>query len=75
MLKIRDDVDLKELEKYGLHKEKVYYGYVYTDKNVEIDVKDRTIDTWSYLECTDLNEYNDILYDLIKADLIEKADE
>ena len=74
MLKIRDDVDLKELEKYGLYKEKVYWGYVYTDKNIDINTKDRTIDTWDYLECTDLDEYNDILYDLIKDGLVEKVD-
>lgn len=74
MLKIKDNVDLKELEKYGLHKEKVYYGYVYTDKNIDINAKDRTIDTWDYLECTDLDGYNDVLYDLIKDGLVEKVD-
>ena len=75
MLKVKDFADLKELEKFGLHKEKVYYGYVYTDKNIENKEKNRTIDTWDYLECTDLDEYNDTLYDLIKADLIEKVND
>ena len=75
MLKIKDNIDLKELEKFGLHKEKVYFGYVYTNKTLEIEEKDKTFDTWDYLECTDLNIYNNTLYDLIKADLVEKVDE
>ena len=74
MLKIRDGIDLKELEKYGFHKEKVYCEYVYTDENIDINAKDRTIDTWDYLGCTDLNRYNDVLYDLIKDGLVEKVD-
>ena len=72
MLKIKDNVDLKELEKYGLYKTELYYGYVYTDKNITVE-DDRTVDTYDYLECTDLNKYNDTLYDLIKDDLVEKC--
>ena len=78
MLKIKDNVDLKELEKYGLYKTEVYFGFVYTDKNIEVKVggeHNRKIDTWDYLECTDLDKYNDILYDLIKDDLIEKVED
>ncbi len=72
MLKIKDNVDLKELEKYGLYKTKAYRSYVYTDKNIGVE-ENRRINTWDYLECTDLDKYNDTLYDLIKADLVEKA--
>ena len=72
MLKIKDNADLKELEKYGLYKTKAYRSYVYTDKNIEVK-DDRTFDTWDYLECTDLDEYNDVLYNLIKADLVDKV--
>lgn len=78
MLKVKDNVDLKELEKYGLYKTEVYFGFSYTDKNIEVNIggkHKREIGTWDYLECTDLDEYNDTLYDLIKADLIEKADD
>lgn len=82
MLKIRDEVDLKELEKYGLYKEEVHFGSVYTDKNIEVIEKQRThiedirkIETWDYLECTDLDKYNDTLYDLIKDGLVEKVKE
>jgi len=74
MLKIKDNVDLKELEKFVLYKTKAYRSYVYTDKNIEVK-DDRTFDTWDYLECTDLDLYNDLLYDLIKADLVEKVDD
>ena len=74
MLKIKDNVDLKELEKYGLYKTKAYRSYVYTDKNIGVE-ENRTINTWDYLECTDLDEYNDVLYDLIKAGLVEKVGE
>lgn len=72
MLKIKSNVNLKELEKYGLYKTKAYRNYVYTDKNISVE-KNRTINTWDYLECTDLDEYNDTLYDLIKDDLVEKV--
>lgn len=78
MLKIRDNADLKELEKFGLYKTKVYFGFVYTDKNIEVKIDEkynRKIDTWDYLECTDLDKYNDILYELIKAGLVEKIEE
>lgn len=82
MLKIRDEVDLKELEKYGLYKEEVHFGSVYTDKNIEVIEKQRThiedirkIETWDYLECTDLDKYNDTLYGLIKDGLVEKVKE
>ena len=78
MLKIKDNVNLKELEKYGLYKTKVYFGFVYTDKNIGVNIggkHNRKIDTWNYLECTDLDEYNDMLYDLIKDGLIEKVEQ
>ena len=78
MLKIKDNVDLKELEKYGLYKIEVYFGFVYTDKNIGVNISgehNRKIDTWDYPECTDLDKYNDILYDLIKDGLVEKVEE
>lgn len=77
MLKIRDDVDLKELEKYGFIKECNWYT-----KEVEfctgdllryyINEDDKTIEVSTYdgVElCLD-----NTLYDLIKADLVEKVD-
>lgn len=81
-LRIKKEIDLKELEKFGLYKEEVHFGSVYTDKNIEVIEKQRThiedirkIETWDYLECTDLDRYNDKLYDLIKADMVDKVEE
>lgn len=76
MLKIKDNVDLKELEKYGFkrnnnfpdgwamvktYKKGKYYQediYVWNDRKVQVDAID-ILDT---------------LYDLIKADLVEKVE-
>ena len=82
MLKIKDNVDLKELGKFGFYKS----GGVY-QKNLEIDDKTcvfDVIDICIYIvaeeriirfsahderETTKL----DVIYDLIKADLVEKV--
>jgi hypothetical protein len=73
MLKIRDYVNLKELEKYGF-----YLGTTYiTDKEcyfstkIMILVEDRIIKKEE--KTFDTTDY-DTLYDLIKADLVEKVD-
>ena len=82
MLKIKDNVDLKILRKYGFKKdpEKSYYyslkedfeifvwitkGYDYKPRHIYIEVKD-----YSMI----LSEF-EVLYDLIKADLVEKVEE
>lgn len=68
-LKIKDNVDLKELEKFGFKKKKYYNGYVLcnerknTGQDLFFDLKTRKM-----LFC---NYGYDILFDLIKADLIE----
>ena len=68
-LKIKDNVDLKELEKFGLKKKYYYNGYVLCSENrdtrqdIFFDLKTRKM-----LFC---NYGYDILFDLIKADLIE----
>ena len=87
MLKIRDGVDLKELEKYGFiynvyensihsyqkhiiwNEEEVYYYYICADKNSS-DYREIIIETEMQF-----SGFDDTLYDLIKADLIEKVDE
>ena len=82
MLKIKDNVDLKELEKYGFIKvKKGMTNFVpevkwwYTLNNSEYDCvtifKDRSI--YFGLDC--YNKTYDIIYDLIKADLVEKVGE
>lgn len=78
MLKIKDNVDLKELEKFGFKLEfrgKYQYGYDKYDISIEIQ-DDRTLDTVSPLDYNleDTKSFMDVLYDLIKADLIEKIE-
>lgn len=93
MLKIIDDVDLKELEKFGfkakydedtgeinayekVNKEKKYLGLGITKEIIKSKIRifKRTNVEWRinpYKELFDV----DTLYDLIKADLVEKAKE
>lgn len=73
MLKIKNNVDLKELEKYGFKEEKIcmskdlYQRYEY----INIYQDDRQIDI--ELDGWETNNL-DILYDLIKDDLVEKVE-
>ncbi len=91
MLKIKDNVDLKELEKYGYKEnQNKYEKLVSSDNNskvwtwyetIEIDKKDRIITTRLYNDCADQDWYGYIenvdryLQDLEKADLVEKVEE
>jgi len=75
MLKIKDDVDLKELEKFGF----TYFSDVrsfrygccdYQKEYLEIFINNaRVITISSDKSILDL----EVLYDLIKADLVEKV--
>lgn len=74
MLKIRDDIDLKELEKYGFNKIRGYISnkyYAYLKGSLRINLDSR------YLQINDAHfcEYDlDVVYDLIKANLVEKVE-
>lgn len=70
MLKIKDNVDLKKLEKFGFKKDKNIYYY----KNVFGVIVLRIFDNRKISNPTDDNG-NVLLYDLIKADLVEKVDD
>lgn len=77
MLKIKDDMDLKELKKYGFKKLKNDYFYDETGNlggydEIFIDAKDRIIQL-GYEPCPYFIE--DCLYDLIKDGLVEKVDD
>ena len=92
MLKIRDGVDLKELEKYGaiyaIETKKYYfkindpeyleiseYLEIPADKESKFYKQVRLYIEDEYYSCwTSINSF-DKLYDLIKADLIEKVDD
>ncbi len=69
MLKIKNSVDLKELEKYGFIKKYYYNSYVLENENIVkkqdivFDLKTRKLEFCN-------NDY-DTLYQLIKADMIE----
>ena len=84
MLKIKDNVDLKELEKYGFTtSKKIKDKYNFDTKLVkavfksENDFNAMTISNKKTIDLTDIYEdikWLDTLYDLIKADLVEKVE-
>ena len=80
MLKIKDNVDLKELEKYGFKFcEQGYWRYLREIENiiaweVYITRTHHYIQIKVYEPCTMAKELQCLLYDLIKADLVEKVD-
>ena len=69
MLKIKDEVDLKILEKYKFKEEYDNYTYWRGVRRIIIYKKDRRI---AYNSMS--NEEYDILFDLIDAGLVEKTD-
>lgn len=89
MLKIKDNVDLKELEKFGFREPFSPFSYNYLSKGIDnfcarvsickpMQFKDREIflDYMPELDTEDLQEileeYENILFDLIQAGLVEK---
>lgn len=88
MLKIKDGIDLKELTKYGFERLRylpIYQKLVFFNKNMrlqysyieyQVDTKTRHIE----IRTTDIGDIHtdfildDTLYDLIKADLIERVE-
>ena len=84
MLKIKDNVDLKELEKYGFKYEKLIYGRDrYYEPITCIDVTVNPKKENATLESREVivntysieNEAIELLYDLIKDGLVEKVEE
>ena len=82
MLKIKDDVDLKELEKFGFEYDEdndwyFYYGFTDTNDQSEIRhyvyISNRIISTGFDVYVDPFQIHNKI-YDLIKADLVEKVE-
>ena len=73
MLKIKDNVDLIELEKFGLMRTETIntFGWfeIYADKyfTMEVSGKQRTIHFYGHNE--------DLLFELIQAGLVEKVGE
>ena len=80
MLKIKDYVDLKELEKFGFKAitivDKTKYQFTEIIENIEIyNVKIDCDNSIRYNQESTYNFIPNILYDLIKADLVEKVKE
>lgn len=81
MLKIKDDVELEDLEKFGFIKiewNDILRPSFQMENNIAtmgIDRKNKEIDCNNYLECIELGIYQDLLYDLITAGLVEKIEE
>lgn len=82
MLKIKDDVDLKKLEKYGFieRDDLGVINYCYYKENKELWISGQRIvcvgvdcEMASYEIIPD--EILDVLYSLTKADLVEKVEE
>lgn len=78
MLKIKDNVDLKELEKFGFEEDEdkyFYYGFTEPNCNSEIrmyiDIKTRVISTGFDMYVSPY-KIHDKIYDLIQAGLVEK---
>lgn len=77
MLKIRDDFDLKELEKFGFETYLRFFTEFYrkelktSDNNAFIKVQPLTRQIIIDTGATFIEEV-DVLYDLIKADLVVK---
>lgn len=82
MLKIKDSVDLKELEKFGFEEKRKYQRF----QNIAIDKENRGL----VIQAININQYgnfkalnnknssminiNTIIYDLIQAGLLEKVE-
>lgn len=76
-LRIKDNVDLKELEKFGF---KYSIGEDWHKSNFTVfvslgDKKEIDIECDDDYYNTDILECIDWIYDLIKADLVEKVEE
>lgn len=73
MLKIKDNVDLKELKKFGFLEAEQYYYYPTVDCVIELRFwkEDKTLYI-SVNDYEDVIEDIDTLYDLIQAGLVEK---
>ena len=81
-LRIKDSVDLKELEKFGFHisgrgSNKFSKTFITNDMwcdTMEIDINN-IISPSHAITDNNLKHYQDTLYDLIKANLIEKVED
>lgn len=77
MLKIKDNVDLRKLDTFGFKEDDILDGKVteLTNGEVNIELYDSIYDKWNTRKIYVLGSgYLDTIYDLIKADLVEKVE-
>lgn len=79
MLKIKDNIDLKELEKYGFKLDDfpdIFFRYTYRSGANNLNVNEfRELSVFpTHYDRLDVGIMNK-LYDLIKANLVEKVDD
>lgn len=83
MLKIKDNINLKELEKFGFDQISSFWyaKNIFKDSGdtitISVNTETRGIQlSWSSYGNSIAYTYNlDVLFDLIKADLVEKVEE
>ena len=80
MLKIKDNVNLKELEKYGFYKDEqlsdcmeTIYSMRKEYQKICFDIENKIIYLYEPFNSNAFIIKTDIIYDLIKADLVEKV--
>lgn len=91
MLKIKDDVDLKKLEKFGFENKNNFYMIkefttdfnksgnknallvYYSNGGISLDIMNN--DYTYHVFDEELGRIEDTIYDLIKANLVEKVDD
>ena len=94
MLKIRDEVDLKELDKFGFYNQYEEINDLYPNRDNsgyqywlswydKYDIAIRIDSNTKQITCSvgydynreDYDKHYDLLYDLIKADMVEKIND
>ena len=76
MLKIKDDVDLKELEKYGFKYSSGEDWHNYSIDDFDFDLGDNKELNINFADCyydESIKGFVNFLYDLIKDGLVEKV--
>ena len=77
MLKIKDNIDLKELEKFGFKEGEEYYGFNINKYDIGLIIgktyREIQIVSGMYADDENGEKVEPMLYDLIMAGLVEKV--
>lgn len=72
MLKIKDDVDLKELEKFGLKHKKAEDDFEIYEWISETTDRFEYVEVYAWNREITVGNANDVLFNIIQAGLVEK---